>query len=127
MLCRHPAKKENDSFLKYYKLPIPFINTLIRPNPSHKWFTHLFTHAYLLTHSLTHSLTHLLTYSLVRYYFPNMTQDELLVFKNYDSAASAPSNGVGMHSSFHDPSTPSSAPPRESIESRVICFYKNCK
>ena len=133
MLCRHPAKKENDSFLKYYKLPIPFINTLIRPNPSHKWFTHSLTHAYsltylltyLLTHLLTYLLTHLLTYSLVRYYFPNMTQDELLVFKNYDSAASAPSNGVGMHSSFHDPTTPSSAPPRESIESRVICFYKN--
>jgi hypothetical protein len=94
VLCRHPFKDENFSFLKHYKLPVPFINTLIRPNPSHKW-----------------------------YYFPGMTRDEVLVFKNYDSIGKMPANGVGMHTSFHDPNTLDSAPPRESIEIRVACFW----
>lgn len=94
VLCRHPAKKENESFIKFYKLPVPFINTLIRPNPSHRW-----------------------------YYFPNMTRDEVMVFKNYDSIGLMPSNGVGMHSSFHDPNTAVEAPPRESIEIRVACYW----
>jgi hypothetical protein len=52
-----------------------------------------------------------------------MTRDETMVFKNYDSAALMPGNGVGMHSSFHDPHTPAHAPPRESIETRVVCFW----
>jgi hypothetical protein len=94
VLCRHPAKGENYSFLKYYRLPVPFINTLIRPNVTHKW-----------------------------YYFPGMTRDETMVFKNYDSHAPMPKNGVGMHSSFNDPQTPADAPPRESIETRVVCFW----
>jgi hypothetical protein len=94
VLCRHPAKGENYSFLKYYRLPVPFINTLIRPNPTHRWF-----------------------------YFPNMTRDEVMVFKNYDSIDIMPKSGVGMHSSFNDPQTPADAPPRESIEVRVVCFW----
>ena len=76
------------------KVPVPFINTLIRPNASHKWYN-----------------------------FPHMTRDETMMFKNYDSAALMPANGVGMHSSFHDPHTPAHAPPRESIETRVVCFW----
>lgn len=94
VLCRHPAKGENYSFLKYYRLPVPFINTLIRPNPTHKWFI-----------------------------YPNMTRDEVLVFKNYDSMGLMPKNGTGMHSSFNDPHTPADAPPRESIEVRVVCYW----
>lgn len=94
VLCRHPAKGENYSFLKYYRLPVPFINTLIRPNPTHRWFI-----------------------------FPNMTRDEVMVFKNYDSDHPMPKSGAGMHSSFNDPRTPEDAPPRESIEVRVVCFW----
>ena len=94
VLCKHPLKDANYTFLKFYRLPIPFINTLIRPNASHRWF-----------------------------YFPYMTRDEVIVFKNYDSLGPMPKNGVGMHSSFHDPLTPVDAPPRESIEVRVACFW----
>lgn len=94
VLCRHPAKGENYSFLKYYRLPVPFINTLIRPNPTHRWFI-----------------------------YPNMTRDEVMVFKNYDSAYPMPKSGAGMHSSFNDPRTAPDAPARESIEVRVVCFW----
>ncbi|KAJ1437287.1 hypothetical protein B484DRAFT_445224 [Ochromonadaceae sp. CCMP2298] len=94
VLCRHPAKDENFSFIQHYRLPVPFINTLIRPNPSHKWF-----------------------------YFPAMTRGEVMVFKNYDSCGLMPHNGVGMHSSFEHPDTPPNTPPRESIEIRVACFW----
>ena len=94
ILCKHPLKETNYTFLKYYKLPIPFINTLLRPNLDHKW-----------------------------YYFPNMTRNEVLIFKNYDSMDTMPKNGVGMHSSFNDPNTNMNAPPRESIEVRIICYW----
>ena len=53
-----------------------------------------------------------------------MTRDETMVFKNYDSDALMPKSGVGMHSSFNDPRTPEDAPPRESIETRVVCFWR---
>jgi hypothetical protein len=94
VVCRRPMQQENESFLKFYKLPLPFINTLARPNPNHKW-----------------------------YYPPNMTRDELFIFKNFDSICPAPKNGVGMHSSFSDPNTTPDAPPRESVETRVVCFW----
>ena len=92
--CRHVAKRDNASFLKHYRLPVPFINTLTRRNPSHQW-----------------------------YYFPEMDSSEVLVFKNYDSLSPQPSNGVGMHSSFDDPQTPVAAPSRESLEVRIMCFW----
>ena len=40
-----------------------------------------------------------------------------------DSIDLMPKNGVGMHSSFNDPNTDSDAPPRESIEVRIICYW----
>src|SRR5512145_2497993 len=49
------------------------------------------------------------------YYFPQMTRDEALVFKVFDSDAAKPSRFTA-HSAFDDPDTPASAPPRESIE-----------
>ena len=52
-----------------------------------------------------------------------MTRHEVMVFKNYDSARPTPANGVGMHSSFIHPATPPDAPPRESLEVRVLCFW----
>ena len=56
------------------------------------------------------------------YYFPLMTRNEALVFKVFDSDASA---GVRFtaHTSFEDPNTAPDAAPRESIEMRALVFY----
>ncbi len=55
------------------------------------------------------------------YYVPAMQADEVLLIKCYDSdrtkARFAP------HTSFQDPTTPSGAPPRESIELRALLFF----
>jgi len=84
------------SFVKFFRIPTnPHVNVGVRPSDEHRW-----------------------------YYFPHMTRDEVIVFKNYDSAATQPGKGVGMHTSFEDPATPPDAPsPRESIEVRVVCFW----
>lgn len=62
-------------------------------NPNHKWF-----------------------------YFPNMKQDEILVFKVYDSSRDGRARFT-PHTSFEDPNTPTGSPPRESIEVRALAFY----
>jgi hypothetical protein len=56
------------------------------------------------------------------YYFPLMRRDEALVFKVFDTDASA---GVRFtaHSAFEDPMTAPDAPARESIEMRVLVFW----
>lgn len=56
------------------------------------------------------------------FYFPYMTRDEALVFKVFDSDASA---GVRFtaHTSFTDPTTKPDAKGRESIEMRALAFY----
>ena len=56
------------------------------------------------------------------YYFPLMTRDEALVFKVFDSDASA---GVRFtaHTAFNDPTSAAEAKPRESIEMRALVFY----
>lgn len=56
------------------------------------------------------------------FYFPYMTRDEALVFKVFDSDASA---GVRFtaHTSFDDPTTRPDAKGRESIEMRALAFY----
>ena len=56
------------------------------------------------------------------YYFPEMTRDEALVFKVFDSDAGKPSRFTA-HSAFDDPATPAGAPPRESIETRTFAFF----
>lgn len=55
-------------------------------------------------------------------YFPEMTRNEALVFKVFDTDASA---GVRFtaHTAFDDPTTPPDAYPRESIEMRSLVFY----
>ncbi len=54
------------------------------------------------------------------YYYPRMTPDEVLVIKSYDSdgviGRSCP------HTSFSDPGAQPGAPPRMSIELRVLCY-----
>lgn len=56
------------------------------------------------------------------YYVPDMTPDEILLLKCYDSAK----DGVARfapHTAFADPTAPADAPPRESIELRALVFH----
>jgi hypothetical protein len=56
-------------------------------------------------------------------YFPEMTPDEALLLKCYDSATDGRTR-FAPHTAFADPTTPSDAPPRESIELRTLVFHK---
>jgi hypothetical protein len=58
------------------------------------------------------------------WYFPRMTIDEVLLFKCFDSARDGRSRFT-PHSAFDDPTTPAGAPPRESIETRVVAFFED--
>lgn len=57
------------------------------------------------------------------FYFPRMSKNEALLFKNYDTARDGTAR-YSMHTAFEDPNTPANPPPRESIESRVFAFYE---
>ena len=69
-----------------------FEGYLVRHNPSHRWC-----------------------------YFSDMTPDEVLIFKSYDSLAQ-PLQCV-PHVAFDDPTCPPAAPPRQSIEVRGYAFF----
>jgi len=56
------------------------------------------------------------------YYYPQQTRDEALIFKCYDKKEDGPR--FVFHTAFDDPSTPPDAPPRRSIETRTIAFFK---
>jgi len=55
------------------------------------------------------------------YFYPEMTRDEVLMFKTYDSDEKPfiPT----LHSAFDYPDTPQGVTPRESIEVRAVCFF----
>jgi len=56
------------------------------------------------------------------YYYPEMTGSEALLIKTFDS----PDHGRAtrtIHSAFDNPLAPADAPPRESIESRLLVFF----
>ena len=54
-------------------------------------------------------------------YFSNMTRDEALIFKNFDSAAD---QGGGVpHVAFDDPTCPDGVAPRASIEARGYALF----
>ncbi|MEP4379175.1 MAG: CmcJ/NvfI family oxidoreductase [Alphaproteobacteria bacterium] len=55
-------------------------------------------------------------------YFPRMTRDEVLLFKNYDTRTDGTAR-YALHSAFEDPNTPSDPAPRETIETRAFVFY----
>ena len=55
-------------------------------------------------------------------YFPQMTRDEALVFKVYDSATDGRARFTA-HTAFDDPTTPPGAAPRQSIEARALAFF----
>ncbi|HLG85236.1 MAG TPA: CmcJ/NvfI family oxidoreductase [Bradyrhizobium sp.] len=58
------------------------------------------------------------------FYFPEMTPDEAILLKCYDSATDGRTR-FGPHTAFVDPTTPADAPPRESIELRTLVFHRN--
>ncbi len=66
----------------------------VKYNPNHRWF-----------------------------YFPEMTADEALLLKCYDSAGDGRTR-FGPHTAFTDPTTPADSAPRESIELRALVFHK---
>ena len=61
------------------------------------------------------------------FFFPEQRRDEVIVFKNFDSAAgiagTAGIAGVVPHTAFDDPTAPADAPRRESIELRAFAFF----
>lgn len=57
------------------------------------------------------------------FYFPEMTTDEALLLKCYDSATDGRTR-FGPHTAFVDPTTPAGAAPRESIELRTLVFHR---
>lgn len=57
------------------------------------------------------------------FYAPAMRDDEVMLIKCYDSLADGRARFV-PHSAFVDPTTPSGAPPRESIELRTLVFWR---
>ncbi len=53
------------------------------------------------------------------YYYPSMAPSEVLVFKTYDSRLDVPAR-MTAHCAFDDPTAPTDAPPRRSIEARCL-------
>ena len=56
------------------------------------------------------------------YYFPDMTPEEYLLLKIYDSAGDGIAR-LTAHTAFDDPTSPADAPPRRSIELRALVFF----
>ena len=54
------------------------------------------------------------------YFYPQMTRNEVLLWKGYDSAE-LPLQPT-LHTAFDDPDTPTDAAQRMSIEVRVLCL-----
>lgn len=56
------------------------------------------------------------------YYFPGLDEDEVVLFKNYDSRTGGTARFTA-HGSFRHPDTGPDATPRESIEIRTLMFW----
>lgn len=57
------------------------------------------------------------------FYFPEMTADQALLLKCYDSVTDGRAR-FAPHTAFVDPTTPKDALPRESIELRTLVFHR---
>ncbi|KAH4188154.1 hypothetical protein HBI56_108130 [Parastagonospora nodorum] len=55
------------------------------------------------------------------YYLSEQKEDEVIIFKSYDSR---PDAAMAPHVSFPNPHAPADAPERESVEVRALVFYK---
>jgi hypothetical protein len=56
------------------------------------------------------------------YYFPNMQRNEIVLIRCYDSGLHG-AQRFSAHTGFDDPTTPPGAPPRESLEVRMLVFF----
>ena len=56
------------------------------------------------------------------YYYPEMTPGEALLIKTFDASEDGRATR-SIHSAFHNPDAPEDAPPRESIESRMLVLF----
>ncbi|KXN80625.1 hypothetical protein AN958_09310 [Leucoagaricus sp. SymC.cos] len=56
-------------------------------------------------------------------YLRNMTPDEIVLIKCFDSQQDGSVALFTPHTGFQDPTSPEGAPPRESIELRALVFY----
>jgi hypothetical protein len=56
------------------------------------------------------------------YYFPKMQPDEPVLIRCFDSAPAGAAR-FSAHTGFDDPTSPRDAPPRESLEVRMLVFY----
>jgi hypothetical protein len=56
------------------------------------------------------------------YYAPDMSSDEILLLKTFDSAEDGRAR-FAVHGAFEDPNTPANRLPRESIELRALLFH----
>ena len=57
------------------------------------------------------------------YYFPDMTQDEVLLFRQYDTRQEALNLRTVFHTAVADPNTPADAPMRCTIEVRMQTIF----
>jgi hypothetical protein len=56
------------------------------------------------------------------YYYPELANNEALLIKTFDSSTAGIATRT-IHTAFDDPFSPETAPPRESIESRLLVFF----
>jgi hypothetical protein len=56
------------------------------------------------------------------YYFPKMQPNEPVLIRCFDSALTGAAR-FSAHTGFDDPTSPPDAPPRESLEVRMLVFY----
>lgn len=56
------------------------------------------------------------------FWYPRLQADEALLIKTYDSATDGRAR-FAVHTAFEDPTAPSHAAPRESIETRAFVFF----
>ena len=57
------------------------------------------------------------------FYFPQMTMQEALIFKTFDSALDGRARYT-IHTAFDEPNSSDGAPPRQSIETRCLVFIE---
>ena len=58
------------------------------------------------------------------YVYPEMQEDEVVLFRAYDSARAEQEQPFWtLHTAFRDPTQPDDAPGRESLETRGICLF----
>ncbi len=104
---RHPVESE----------PLAICDGRTIPNRGFVPIQRRYSHRTAETYHISYHQDHLW------YYFPDMTPDEVIVFKVFDSDHS---KGVPFtaHTAFDDPNTPIDARLRESVESRALVLFE---